>query len=183
MALNFIPRTAYTDVDQAWSVLVGAANFWDSVDGDTAIVGDLTISRATSSITIAGYGRTASFDFARDIMAASTETSLIVWANALNAQAFAIEKDEAGHWVTYIHRDTGSAGSLIVPDVGSTSVAAPAPMTASLTQLVPAIVKDGTYVFSNIFSIITHPGTYVGKAELNGQKYVMAGAVALAYTE
>ena len=183
MALNFIPRTAYTNVDQAWSVLVGAANFWDSVDGDTAIVGDLTISRATPSITIAGYGRTASFDFARDIMVASTETSLIVWANATNTQALAIEKDEAGHWVAYMHRDDNASGSLIVPDVGSTSVAAPTPTTATLTQLVPAIVKNGTYIFSNIFSIIACPSGYVGKAELNGQKYVMAGAVALAYTD
>lgn len=183
MALNFIPRTAYTDVNQAWSVLVGAANFWDSVDGDTAIVGDLTISRSTSSITIAGYGRTASFDFAKDIMVASTETSLIVWTNAANAQALAIEKDEAGHWVAYMHRDNTASGSLIVPDVGSTSVLSLTSATATLTQLVPAISRDGTYVFSNIFNIIARPSMYVGKAELNGQKYVMAGAVALAYTD
>ena len=116
-------------------------------------------------------------------MVASTETSLIVWANAINAQALAVEKDEAGHWVAYMHRDNSASGSLIVPDVGSTSVAAFTPATATLTQLVPAIVKDGTYVFSNIFSIIAHPSIYVGKAELNGQKYVMTGAIALAYTD
>lgn len=190
MALNFLPSTNYTDTTAAWAAFVGAATFWDSVseDGNTATVGDLTLTKSNNSITVSGYGLSASQTLynANKIMIAGNENGAIMdfYTSASQRYSLAIAKNDDGSWHG-VFMSTGTSAAIVAPDTTAIGIAVhEAVATAMLTTIVPIIGTYSTFVSERLFNVTTsdNPG-YNGKIELNGQKYVKAELLALAYTD
>ena len=198
MALNFLPSTNYTDPKAVWDAMVGAATFWDSVseDGNTVEVGGLTLTfnSETRSITIDGYNLTTSFYLAtstNNIMIAATENSLMAKLNlSISGAAIGvliIDKNSKNEWGAAEIPFSGTGfGWYIAPNTTTTDLALKGDniLTATLTQLVPITGTNSTWVMEHVYLVLTSPNTsYMGKMELNGEKYVMAGRAAIAYSD
>lgn len=197
MALNFLPSTNYRNQKAAWDAMVGAADFWDSIseDGNTVEVGGLTLTfnSETHFITIDGYNLTTSFNFtnANNIMIAATENSLMAKLNiSISGAAIGvliIDKNSENEWGAAELPFSGTNfGWYIAPNTTTTGLALKGDniLTATLTQLVPITGTNSTWVMENSFDVLTSPNiSYAGKMELNGEKYVMAGRAAIAYTD
>lgn len=198
MALNFLPSTNYRNQKSAWDAMVNAATFWDSVseDGNTVTVGGLTLtfSSENNRITVSGYNLTTSFNLTtntNNIMIAATENSLMAKLNlSISGAAIGvliIDKNSENEWGAAELPFSGTNfGWYIAPHTTTTDLALKGDniLTATLTQLVPITGTNSTWVMENGFDVLTSPNTsYTGKMELNGEKYVMAGRAAIAYTD
>lgn len=196
MALNFLPSTNYTNQKSAWDAMVNAATFWDSVseDGNTVTVGELTLvyhDDTTHDITVSGYGLTGTIKIynANNIIIAATEKSLLFRVRTSNGGmgVLVLDKNSAGEWgVTEIPFSSTASTMFIAPEttVSGLALGNIAIMGTTLTQLVPATGTNSAWVMENAYLVLTSPNTsYTGKMELNGEKYVMAGRAAIAYTD
>lgn len=194
MALNFLPSTNYETPQAAWTAMINAAEFWDSVDGNTATVGGLTLGfdAGINVITISGYGLSSTSNVinANGIMIATTEKSLLISYTASSGGTKAVlmlNKNSDNEWGAAELSFSGTTiGWYIAPNTTATDLALKNDniLTATLTQLVPLTGKDSTWVMDNAYLVLTSPNpTYVGKMELNGVKYVMAGRAAISYTD
>ena len=98
-------------------------------------------------------------------------------------RAFAIAKNDDGSWHN-VFMGTG-ASTIIAPDTTATEIAVHSSVaTARLTTIVPVIGTYSTFISERIFNVLTSDNpSYDGKFELNGQKYVKAELIALAYTD
>lgn len=196
MALNFLPSTNYTNQKAAWDAMVSAATFWDSVseDGNTVTVGGLTLvyhDDTTHDITVSGYGLTGLIKIynANNIVIAATESALLfrTRTNTNNTGVLVLDKSSNGEWsAAEIPFSTASSVMFIAPGttvsglaLGNVNI-----VGATLTQLAPATGMNSTWVMENVYLVLTSPNTsYTGKMELNGEKYVMAGRAAIAYSD
>ena len=196
MALNFLPSTNYTNQKAAWDAMVNAATFWDSIseDGNTVTVGGLTLvyhDDTTHDITVSGYGLTGTIKIynANNIVIAATEKSLLFRVRTSNGGmgVLVLDKNSAGEWgVAEIPFSSTANTMFIAPEttisglaLGNVNI-----MGATLTQLVPATGMNSTWVMEHVYLVLTSPNTsYTGKMELNGEKYVMAGRAAIAYSD
>jgi hypothetical protein len=194
MALNFLPSTNYETPQAAWTAMINAAEFWDSVDGNTATVGGLTLGfdAGTNVITISGYGLSSTSNVinANGIMIATTEKSLLISYTASSGGTKAVlmlNKNSDNEWGAAELSFSGTTiGRYIAPSTTGTDLALKNDniLTATLTQLVPLTGKDSTWVMDNAYLVLSSPNpTYAGKMELNGVKYVMAGRAAISYTD
>lgn len=196
MALNFLPSTNYTNQKAAWDAMVNAATFWDSVseDGNTVTVGGLTltVSSENNRITVSGYNLTAnaSITNANEIMIAAAEKSLMMKFIASSGGVVGvliIDKNSENEWGAAELSFSGTnIGWYIAPNTTATDLALKNDniLTATLTQLVPLTGKNSTWVMENAYLVLSSPNpTYAGKMELNGEKYVMAGRAAIAYSD
>jgi hypothetical protein len=196
MALNFLPSTNYSNQRAAWDAMVGAADFWDSVseDGNTVTVGELTLTFRSDNnrITVSGYNLTANASIANanGIMIAASEKSLMMKFVASSGGLIVvliIDKNSENEWgAAGVPFGGTNYGFYVAPDTTTTELALKNDniLTATLTQLVPVTGKDSTWVMDNGFDVLTSPNTsYTGKMELNGEKYVMAGRAAIAYSD
>lgn len=194
MALNFLPSTKYETPQAAWTAMINAAEFWDSVDGNAATVGGLTLGfdAETKHITVSGYGLSGTMSMinANSIMIAATEKSLLFKCTTLSGGSMGIlilDKNSAGEWGAAVLPFAGtSQGWYIAPGATTYELALKndSLLTATLTQLVPVTGANSTWVMENAFNVLTSPNTsYEGKMELNGVKYVMAGRAAISYTD
>lgn len=196
MALNFLPSTNYTNQKSAWDAMVGAADFWDSVseDGNTVTVGGLTLTFSSESnrITVSGYDLTATVNIANanSIMIAASEKSLMMKVNGSSGGAIGVlilDKNSENEWGAVELPFSGTGfGWYIAPNTTTTDLALKGDniLTATLTQLVPITGTNSTWVMENGFDVLTSPNiSYAGKMELNGEKYVMAGRAAIAYSD
>lgn len=198
MALNFLPSTNYTNQKSAWDAMVGAATFWDSVseDGNTVTVGGLTLTFSSESnrITVSGYDLTATVNIANanNIMIAVTEKSLLMKfiGNSGGVGVIGvlmIDKNSENEWGAAELPFSGTNfGWYIAPNTTTTDLALKGDniLTATLTQLVPITGTNSIWVMENGFDVLTSPNiSYAGKMELNGEKYVMAGRAAIAYSD
>lgn len=195
MALNFLPSTNYGTQQAAWTAMINAADFWDSVDGNTATVGGLTLgfNAENNAITVSGYGLsgTTTFHNANGVMIAAAEKSLLISYTASSGGTkgvLILDKNSNNEWgaVVFPLSGTSTVHWYIAPDTTSTAVALINDniVTATLTQLVPMTGRDSAWVMENGFVVLTSPNpTYAGKMELNGVKYVVAGRAAISYTE
>ena len=196
MALNFLPSTNYRNQKAAWDAMVGAAEFWDSIseDGNTVTVGGLTLvyDDTTHSITVSGYELTGTIKIynASNIVIAATESALLFRTRTTSASTMGVlvlDKSSDGEWsAAEIPFSTASSVMFVAPEttisglaLGNVNI-----MGATLTQLVPATGMNSTWVMEHVYLVLTSPNTsYTGKMELNGQKYVMAGRAAIAYSD
>lgn len=195
MALNYLPTTNYTDRQAAWTAMIGAADFWDSIDGNTVTVDGLTLGfdAGTNNITVSGYGLSATLSVysASSIMIAATEKSLIfkyMISSSNYASALLLDKNSNNEWGAVVIPLSTTSGNAyyITPNATATELAlrTVATVTATLTQLAPVTGTYSTDVMENGFIVLTSPNpAYVGKMELNGVKYVMAGRAAISYTD
>ena len=196
MALTFLPSTNYKNQKSAWDAMVNAATFWDSIseDGNTVTVGGLTLvyhDDTTHDITVSGYGLTGTIKIynANNIVIAATEKSLLfrVRTSSGGTGVLVLDKDSAGEWgVAEIPFSSTASTMFIAPEttisglaLGNVNI-----VGATLTQLAPATGMNSTWVMEHVYLVLTSPNTsYTGKMELNGEKYVMAGRAAIAYTD
>lgn len=195
MALNFLPSTNYTDPKAAWDAMVGAADFWDNIseDGNTVTVDGLTLvyNGTLHEIEASGYGLTGTVKFynGNSVVIAATESALLfrirTTANAMGV--LVLDKNSAGEWsVAEIPFSSTANTMFIAPEttiselaLGNVNI-----VGATLTQLAPATGMNSTWVMEHVYLVLTSPNTsYTGKMELNGEKYVMAGRAAIAYTD
>ena len=196
MALTFLPSTNYKNQKSAWDAMVNAATFWDSIseDGNTVTVGGLTLTFSSESnrITVSGYDLTATVNIANanNIMIATTEKSLMMKVNGSSGGAIGvliIDKNSENEWGAAELPFSGTGfGWYIAPHTTTTDLALKGDniLTATLTQLVPITGTNSIWVMENGFDVLTSPNiSYAGKMELNGEKYVMAGRAAIAYTD
>lgn len=196
MALNFLPSTDYSNQRAAWDAMVNAATFWGSVseDGNTVTVGGLTLtfSSENNRITVSGYNLTTNVSIANanGIMIAASEKSLMMKFVASSGGVVGvliIDKNSENEWGAAELSFSGTnIGWYIAPNTTATDLALKGDniLTATLTQLVPITGTNSTWVMENGFDVLTSPNTsYTGKMELNGEKYVMAGRAAIAYTD
>ena len=194
MALNFLPSTNYGTQQAAWTAMINAADFWDSVDGNTVTVGDLTLGfdAANNTITVSGYSlsNTTVMVNANNIMIATTEKSLLICYTATSGgtrSVLILDKNSNGDWGAAMLPFTGTNyGWYIAPNTTTYDFALKNNniATATLTQLVPVTGTNSTWVMENAFDVLTSPNpSYAGKMELNGVKYVMAGRAAISYTD
>ena len=194
MALNFLPSTNYGTQQAAWTAMINAADFWDSIDGNTATVGGLTLgfNAANNTITISGYGLSVTSNMinANNIVIATTEKSLLIRYQASsggNMDILALDKNSNYEWgAAALSFSSTSTGRYVAPDTTIDDLALKnnAIATATLTQLVPLTGAHSTWVMENAYLVLSSPNpTYAGKMELNGQKYVMAGRAAISYTD
>lgn len=193
MALNFLPSTNYGTQQAAWTAMINAADFWDSVDGNTVTVGGLTLgfNAENNIVTVSGYGLsgTMSISFANNIMIATTDKSLLFKCTITGGGTMG---------VLMLDRNGNEWGAALVPFSGTSNGWYIAPgattydlalkndniLNATLTQLVPLTGTNCTWIMENAFDVLTSPNpTYAGKMELNGIKYVMAGRAAISYTD
>ena len=195
MALTFLPSTNYTNQKAAWDAMVGAATFWDSIseDGNTVTAGGLTLvyhDDTTHDITVSGYGLTGTIKIytANSIVIAATESALLfrTRTNSNSTGVLVLDKSSDGEWsAAEIPFSTASSVMFIAPEttvsglaLGNVNI-----VGATLTQLAPATGMNSTWIMENVYLVLTSPNTsYTGKMELNGEKYVMAGRAAIAYT-
>lgn len=190
MALNFLPSTNYSSVSAAWTAFLGAASFWDGIseDGNTATVGNLTITKNANTIEISGYELSASQTLysGNNVMIAADENGAIMnfLISANNRFSMGIARNEDGNWHG-VFLNTGTGSAIIAPDTTATGIAIHAAVaTARLTTIVPVIGTYSTFISERIFNVTTSDNpSYNGKMELNGQKYVKAELLALAYTD
>lgn len=199
MALNFLPSTRYADQQAVWSAFVGAADFWDSVDGNNATVGGLTLGFDTTGsspkLKVSGYGLSFTLSFnsstpTSEVMIAATDKSLLMqnpFSGSSNG-VLILDKNSSGEWgaAAILFGASSSLGYYIAPDAASNELTLrnTSLVSASLTQLVPMTGRYSTLVMENAFVALSAPNsTYVGKMELNGVKYVMAGRAAISYTD
>lgn len=196
MALTFLPSTNYTNQKAAWDAMVGAATFWDSIseDGNTVTAGGLTLvyhDDTTHDITVSGYGLTGTIKIytANSIVIAATESALLfrTRTNSNSTGVLVLDKSSDGEWsAAEIPFSTASSVMFIAPEttvsglaLGNVNI-----VGATLTQLAPATGMNSTWIMENVYLVLTSPNTsYTGKMELNGEKYVMAGRAAIAYTD
>ncbi len=196
MALNFLPSTNYRNQKSAWDAMVSAATFWDSIseDGNTVTVGELTLtfSSENNRITVSGYDLTANVGIvnANEIMIAATEKSLLmkfIGSSGGVIGVLMIDKNSENEWGAAELSFSGTnIGWYIAPSTTGTDLALKNDniLTATLTQLVPLTGKNSTWVMENAYLVLSSPNpTYAGKMELNGEKYVMAGRAAIAYSD
>lgn len=194
MALNFLPSTNYGTQQAAWTAMINAAKFWDSVDGNTAIVGGLTLGfdAGTNNITVSGYGLsvTSGMTNANNIVIATTEKSLLIKYTASSGGVIGvlmIDKNSENEWgAAELSFSDTNIGWYIAPNTTGTDLALKNDniLTATLTQLVPLTGANSTWVMENAYLVLSSPNpTYAGKMELNGEKYVMAGRAAIAYSD
>ena len=196
MALNFLPSTNYSNQRAAWDAMVGAADFWDSVseDGNTVTVGELTLTFRSDNnrITVSGYDLTANVSIvnANEIMIAATENSLMMKSIGSSGGVIGvlmIDKNSESEWgAAELSFGGTNIGWYIAPSTTGTDLALKNDniLTATLTQLVPLTGKSSTWVMENAYLVLSSPNpTYAGKMELNGEKYVMAGRAAIAYSD
>lgn len=196
MALNFLPSTNYRNQKSAWDAMVSAATFWDSIseDGNTVTVGELTLtfSSENNRITVSGYDLTANVSIANanEIMIAATEKSLLmkfIGSSGGVIGVLMIDKNSENEWGAAELSFSGTnIGWYIAPSTTGTDLALKNDniLTATLTQLVPLTGKNSTWVMENAYLVLSSPNpTYAGKMELNGEKYVMAGRAAIAYSD
>lgn len=175
--------------------MVGAAEFWDSVseDGNTVKAGGLTLTYDETSydITVSGYGLTGTIKIyaANSIVIAATESALLfrTRTNSNSMGVLVLDKNSAGEWsVAEIPFSSTANTMFIAPEttisglaLGNVNI-----MGATLTQLVPATGTNSTWVMEHVYLVLTSPNTsYTGKMELNGEKYVIAGRAAIAYSD
>lgn len=193
MALNFLPSTNYGTQQAAWTAMINAADFWDSIDGNTATVGGLTLGfdAGTNVVTVSGYDLSATALMkSNNIMIAASEKSLIISDVSATSGGYdcavILDKNSNDEWgATLVQMNGTNVGWYIAPDTTTTALALQRDsiVTATLTQLVPVTGTHSTWVMENGFTVLTSPNpTYVGKMELNGVKYVMAGRAAISYT-
>ncbi len=189
MALNFLPTTNYSDLPTAWAAIIGAANFWEEVTETTATVGDITLTLGSGSISIDGYGLTASVTVmgANNIMIAADENGLCFtfFASGSSRGCLALAKNDSGEWCCVTTTATTSGNNIIAPDTTAVALAVrPEISSARLTAIIPTIGTYSTFVSDRIFYVISSDNAaYDGKIELNNQKYVKAFKLAMAYTE
>lgn len=194
MALNFLPSTNYETSQAAWTAMINAAEFWDSVDGNTATVGGLTLGfdAGTKAITISGYGLNATSVMinANNIVIAATEKSLLIKYTASSGgsmNVLILDKNSAGEWgAAVLSFNSTNTGQYVAPDttIADLALKNDSIVTATLTQLVPLTGTYSTWVMENAFVVLSSPNpTYVGKMELNSVKYVMVGRAAISYTD
>ena len=194
MALNFLPSTNYGTPQAAWTAVINAAEFWDSVDGNTATVGGLTLgfNAANNTITISGYGLSVTSNMinANNIVIATTEKSLLIRYQASSGGSMdilALDKNSNNEWgAAALSFSSTNTGRYVAPDTTIADLALKnnAIATATLTQLVPLTGAHSTWVMENAYLVLSSPNpTYAGKMELNGQKYVMAGRAAISYAD
>lgn len=199
MALNFLPSTSYADQQAVWSAFMGAADFWDSAEGNNAAVGGLTLGFDTTGsspkLTVSGYGLSFTLTFnsnapTSEVMIAATDKSILMqtsFAGPGNG-VLILDKNSSGEWgaAAILFGASSSLGYYIAPDAASNELTLrnTSLVSASLTQLVPMTGRYSTWVMENAFVALSAPNsTYVGKMELNGVKYVMAGRAAISYTD
>ena len=196
MALTFLPSTNYTNQKAAWDAMVGAATFWDSIseDGNTVTAGGLTLvyhDDTTHDITVSGYGLTGTIKIytANSIVIAATESALLfrTRTNSNSTGVLVLDKSSDGEWsAAEIPFSTASSVMFIAPEttvsglaLGNVNI-----VGATLTQLAPATGMNSTWIMENVDLVLAIPMTScTGKMELNGEKYVMAGRAAIAYTD
>lgn len=194
MALNFLPSAKYETQQAAWTAMINAAEFWDSVDGNTAIVGGLTLGfdAGTNKITVSGYGLsvTSGMTNANDIVIATTEKSLLIKytvSSGGSMDVLILDKNSNNEWGAAVLSFSGANDGLYVaPETTMTDLALKnnSIVTATLTQLVPLTGAHSTWVMENAYLVLTSPNpTYAGRMELNGVKYVMVGRAAISYTD
>lgn len=194
MALNFLPSTNYETPQAAWTAMINAAEFWDSVDGNAATVGGLTLgfNAETHYVTVSGYGLsiTNNIIHANNITIAATEKSLLICYQASSGgskDVLLLNKNNNGEWGAAILSFNGTNTGLYVAHETTTTALAlksNAIVTAALTQLVSLTGTHSTWVMENAYLVLSSPNpTYTGKMELNGVKYVMAGRAAISYTD
>ena len=194
MALNFLPSTNYGTQQAAWTAMINAADFWDSIDGNTATVGGLTLgfNAANNTITVNGYdlSGTVIMNSASNIMIATTEKSLLFKCTTSSGGSMGVlilDKNSDNEWGAAVLPFAGtSQGWYIAPNTTAYDLALKNDniLSAALTQLVPVTGTNSTWVMENAFDVLTSPNiSYVGKMELNGVKYVMAGRAAIAYSD
>lgn len=194
MALNFLPSTNYETPQAAWTAMINAADFWDTIDGNAATVGGLTLGfdAGTKNITVSGYELSGTIGMinSNNIMIATTDKSLLFKCTTTSGGSMGIlilDKNSAGEWGAAVLPFTGtSQGWYIAPGATTYNLALKNDniLNAALTQLVPVTGTDSTWVMENAFDVLTSPNpSYAGKMELNGVKYVMAGRAAISYTD
>lgn len=174
--------------------MINAADFWDSIDGNTATVGGLTLGfdAGTNVVTVSGYDLSATaLMISNNIMIAASEKSLIISGVSSTSGGYdcavILDKNSNDEWgATLVQMNGTNVGWYIAPDTTTTALALQRDsiVTATLTQLVPVTGTHSTWVMENGFTVLTSPNpTYVGKMELNGVKYVMARRAAISYTD
>ncbi len=194
MALNFLPSTNYGTQQAAWTAMINAADFWDSVDGNSVTVGNLTLGfdAGTNKITVSGYGLsvTSGMTNANNIVIATTEKSLLIRYTASSGgsmDVLILDKNSNNEWGAAVLSFNGtSTGQYVAPETTMADLALKnnSIVTATLTQLVPLTGAHSTWVMENAYLVLSSPNpTYIGKMELNGVKYVMAGRAAISYTD
>lgn len=194
MALNFLPSTNYGTQQAAWTAMINAADFWDSIDGNTATVGGLTLgfNAANNTITVSGYGLSGTMNMssAGAVMIAVTEKSLLFKCTTTSGGSIGVlmlDKNNGDEWGAAVVPFGGtSQGWYIAPGATTYDLALKGDniLTATLTQLVPITGTNSTWVMENAYLVLSSPNpTYTGKMELNGEKYVMAGRAAISYTD
>lgn len=194
MALNFLPSTNYGTQQAAWTAMINAADFWYSIDGNTATVGGLTLgfNAANNTITISGYGLsvTSGMVNANNIVIATTEKSLLIRYQASSGgsmDVLILDKNSNNEWgAAVLSFNSTNTGRYVAPETTMADLALKnnSIVTTTLTQLVPLTGVHSTWVMENAYLVLSSPNpTYVGKMELNGVKYVMAGRAAISYTD
>lgn len=192
MSLNFITTPSYATSADFWAALVGAADFWDETTETTATVGGITITydseNTANPFSVSGYGlsMTLTGSFLTQTRIAATENGILFCgATALNNQpeSYAVGKNADGDWGAFRISKTGNASVSVTPDSSSTSgMNLTTVLSTHLTQLVPAATQNGNFVFSDLYRLIMSTNTaYMGRLELEGQKFVLLNSLALEY--
>lgn len=199
MAVNYIVYNTTLTAAELFAAIVAAADFWDETTSTTATVGGVTLTLASNSLTISGYGYTSSTVGSSNnyvVRIAATDSGIIWgWATSYNVGApnfFAmIGKNADDEWAGAYSGASGykTVSELIADGVtnknfrptGSTFVGQ---LSTVNTQLIDISAAYGDFTFSDIYMIVMSPAIdYVGKMVLNDEHYVQMGFLALKYTE
>lgn len=194
MALNYITTPTYSTSADFWTALVGAATFWEETTETTATVGGITLTydpeNTTIPFSVSGYG--LSMDLSGTFLAqtriAATENGILfcgAQSTSHQPESYAIGKNVDGDWGAFRISKSGNASTVVTPNTTNvTSVNITTTTSTHLTQLVPAAALNGDFVFADVYRLVMSTNTaYMGRMELEGQKFVLLNALALTYTD
>ena len=198
MALNYTAYNTALTLDEFFAAIVGAASFWDSTTSTTAVVGDITLTKGTNSITISGGDFTSSNIGGTNnyfVKIAATENAIIFGWNVSQtggtiANFAGIGKNSAGKWGAIFGNVSGSSITELIAD-GVTSknfrsnTYFQSQVSTVNTQLIDITAAYGDFTFTDIFFVATSPAiTYDGKMQLGtANKFVQLHILALKYTD
>lgn len=193
MALNYTSYNTALTLAEFFAAIIAAGTFgttsiWDSTTETTATVGDITLTKGASNITVSDGE--LSFTFG-----SSSNTSAIIAAteNALMCKAgntiFALGKNTANKWGAVLSNNGTTIAYLIadgLPSAGfrpSTNTFVPQTSTVN-TQLIDLSTAYGDFTFTDIFFVLISPSiSYDGKMTMNEEKYVQLHCLAMVYTD
>lgn len=186
----------FASTSEIFAYLAANVPWWDSTENDILTVDNITVELVSSALKFTETHSGRNFSTGTTILSSSpsyvliTDTAVIIgYPSSSSTQRDSIiiglSTDGTNEHYSVVHMTyTGAIRTLTYGAMSTNSYTIPRQQSVYNMQIYPIIATETKYKIKDAYVVLMETDTtFNGKFELNNEKYVQGGGLALKYTE